>query len=341
MPGNFRANAPVSIRFAQLKQPGSLILVDANGAHRPYMTQSPSSSLTRIFHQEQINFLLTNHIPRRWATLFVGWLSRLENPIVTRLAMAVWQAFAGKIDTTETKKRRFKSLHDCFIRELRPDARPIHGGAGIAVSPCDGIVGAHGTIDGQSIFQVKGSTYTLSELLCDDELVKCYENGQFVTLRLTSTMYHRFHSPCDCRIDTVNYIAGDTWNVNPTALKRIDGLFCKNERAVIELVPKRPMPRIALIPVAAILVAGIKLHFVDDVLDLRYGGPNRLECDARVQRGEELGYFQHGSTIIVLAERPFRLVPDLREGEIIRMGEPLLDITRGARVNTLDDRSKP
>ena len=82
-------------------------------------------------------------------------------------------------------------------------------------------------------FRPRDFAYPLSDLLGDTELVRYYRGGQFATLRLTSSMYHRFHAPYDCRVEQVNYISGDTWNVNPIALKRIERLFCKNERAII------------------------------------------------------------------------------------------------------------
>lgn len=294
---------------------------------RLYMTQSSSVPLVRIFQQERVNFLLTNRIPRRWATLFMGWFSRIENPLVKGISFILWELFAGKIDISEAKRSHFKSLHDCFIRELRPGMRPISSDPDVAVSPCDGIVGAHGTVDGQMVFQAKGFPYTLTDLLCDPRLVERYCDGRYVTLRLKSTMYHRFHAPCDCRVRRVDYISGDTWNVNPIALKRIERLFCKNERAVIDLEPEGQTPQITLVPVAAILVASIKLHFLNEVLDLRYTGPNRLECDASFRRGEELGYFQHGSTIVVFAERAYRIARNLRTGSVVRMGMPLLELS--------------
>ena len=90
--------------------------------------------------------------------------------------------------------------------------------------------------------QVKGFPYTLQDLLGDPELVNAHRNGRYVTLRLTSSMYHRFHAPHDCRVEQVTYISGDTWNVNPIALKRIEKLFCKNERALLQHQAARDRP---------------------------------------------------------------------------------------------------
>ena len=127
-------------------------------------------------------------------------------------------------------------------------------------------------------------------------------------------MYHRFHAPYDCRVEQVTYVSGDTWNVNPIALKRIERLFCKNERAIIRCrLPSGPL--ITLVPVAAILVASIRLHFVDVLLHLRYRGPNTIPCDATLRKGEEMGWFQHGSTMIAFAPPGVQLCAGLRQGE--------------------------
>jgi phosphatidylserine decarboxylase len=191
------------------------------------------------------------------------------------------------------------------------------------VSPCDAIIGAMGQVTAGSVLQAKGFPYTLMDLLADDELVRSYLKGSYVTLRLSSGMYHRFHAPHDCRVEQVTYISGDTWNVNPIALKRIESLFCKNERAVIRcrLVPTGEL--ITMVPVAAILVASVRLHFLDVLLHLRYRGPNTIACDARLHKGEEMGWFQHGSTMIVFAPEGVALCERLRQGSVIRMGEPL------------------
>jgi phosphatidylserine decarboxylase len=272
--------------------------------------------------QEDLNFLLTNRIPRHLSTRFMGWFSRIENPLVCAISIAVWKLFAD-LELDDAKKERFTSLHDCFTRELAEGARPIDERHEILVSPCDGIVGACGTIDGLTVIQAKGFPYTLTDLLGNGQWVDRYRDGSYVTIRITSSMYHRFHAPEAGKVRRVNYISGDTWNVNPIALKRVERLFCKNERAAIELI----LPdgnRVTLVAVAAILVAGIRLHFADVLLNLRYRGTNSIACDASVARGEEMGWFEHGSTIIVLAPKGFGLCKEIAEGRRVRMGEALL-----------------
>jgi len=275
-----------------------------------------------LTQQENLNFLLTNRIPRAALTRFMGWFSRIENPFVRNASIACWRMFSD-LDLSEARKAQFRSLHDCFTRELKPGSRPPDPDPSIVVSPSDAIIGAHGAIEDTRLFQIKGAGYSLIDLLGDPALVEAHRNGRFVTLRLTSSMYHRFHAPHDCLIGQVTFIRGDTWNVNPIALKRIERLFCKNERAVIQtrLVSGQSL---TLVPVAAILVASIRLHFLDIVLNAQTRGPSVFACDVNVGKGEELGWFEHGSTIIVLTEDRFEFCDNVREGARILAGQPLL-----------------
>jgi phosphatidylserine decarboxylase len=225
------------------------------------------SWISRIFQQEELNFLLTNRIPRRLLTQFIGWFSQIEQPLVRDLSIGVWRFFSG-LDLSEARSTQFRSMHDCFIRELKPGARPIDHDPTVLVSPCDAIVGACGTVAGTELFQIKGFPYRLEDLLGDPGLVAAHRNGRYVTLRLTSSMYHRFHAPHDCRVEQVTYISGDTWNVNPIALKRIEQLYCKNERALLRTRLTAGGHLVTLVPVAAVLVASIRLHFLDVLLTL-------------------------------------------------------------------------
>ena len=278
--------------------------------------------ISRLVLQEDLNFLLTNRVPRQLLTRFMGWFSQIESPWLARLSIAVWRLFTD-LDLSEARQTQFRSLHECFTRQLRAGARPVDADPALLVSPSDGIVGACGAIAGTQLIQAKGFPYTLLDLLGDEELVDYYRDGSYVTLRLTSSMYHRFHAPYDCSVNRVTYISGDTWNVNPIALKRVEKLFCKNERALIETTLTGGQ-RITLVPVAAILVASIRLHFLDVLLHLRYRGPNVIPCAARFAKGEEMGWFQHGSTIIVFAPKGFALCAGIAEGARVRMGEGLL-----------------
>jgi len=277
-----------------------------------------------ITQQEQLNFLLTNRIPRRYLTKAMGWYSNIENPLLTKFSLYIWKLFANDLSLSEAKKSEFNSLRDCFIRELKEGARPIDNRENIVTSPCDAIIGACGSIDGTIIYQAKGFPYKLDDLIPDVRLQHKYRNGVYITLRLKSSMYHRFHAPFDCSINQITYISGDTWNVNPIALKRIEKLYCKNERAVVELTTKKLNYNITLVPVAAILVASIKFNCLNTNLDLKYRGPNLINCNAHYKKGDEMGYFQHGSTIILFATSNHKLLENITTDSRVNMGQPLL-----------------
>jgi len=281
----------------------------------------------RLLLQEDLNFLLTNRVPRHALTHFMGWFSGLRQPWLVKCSVAVWRLFT-ELDLAEAKKTRFNSLHEVFTRELKDGARPIDTRSEVLASPCDAIVGACGHVQQGQVLQAKGMPYPLHELLGSAAEATAWEGGIYLTLRLTSSMYHRFHAPADALVEHVRYISGDTWNVNPIALKRVERLFCRNERAVLNmrLGGGAEGHRLAVVPVAAILVASLRLHFLNLRLHLRYGGPAELPCQALVKKGEELGWFEHGSTIIVFAPPGFALADGVEPGARVRMGQALMTL---------------
>ncbi len=275
--------------------------------------------------QEDLNFLLTNRIPRITLTRFMGWWSQLRHPWIVKGSIGVWRWFT-ELDLSEAKHQKFSSLHACFTRELMPGVRPIDPNPSVMSSPCDALIGACGEIRHGSVYQAKGFPYTLESLLSVTELSQRWldllEGGQFITLRLTSSMYHRFHAPCHAHLSHVTYISGDTWNVNPIALTRVKELFCKNERAVLQMKTAEGVPFL-IVPVAAVLVASMRFHAVDVLLNLRYKGPNEIACDADYAKGQEMGWFEHGSTILMFVPPGFTCAEGVATGQKIRMGEAL------------------
>ena len=286
--------------------------------------------IRKIFHkwmlQEDLNFLLTNRIPRITLTRFMGWWSQIRHPWVVKSSMAVWRLFSD-LDLSEAKHQKFDSLHACFTRELKPGARTVNPDPAFMTSPCDAIVGALGTVSQGQVYQAKGFPYQLQTLLGASERSQHWptvlEGGSYLTLRLTSSMYHRFHAPHDVRLKHVTYLSGDTWNVNPVALKRVAELFCKNERAVLHMQTETGVPFL-IVPVAAVLVASMRLHAVDVLLNLRYRGPNEMPCDAFYAKGQEMGWFEHGSTILIFVPPGFEWADGVVSGARVQMGQSLL-----------------
>jgi phosphatidylserine decarboxylase len=284
---------------------------------------STASRFARFFQQEDINFLLTNRVPRIALTRLMGRFSRIHSPLLARISIALWRLFTD-LDLSDAKRQRFDSLHECFTRELLEGARPVDMRPQVLASPCDAIVGACGQVEGTRVFQAKGYPYSIQELFGPSQDTSDFQGGSYVTLRLTSAMYHRFHAPHDIEIEHVSYLSGDTWNVNPIALARIERLFCRNERAVLRARLRHGGHPIAMVPVAAILVASIRLHFLDMLLHLRWPGPNEIPCRAPQAKGQEMGWFEHGSTIIVFAPAGFALAEGIVPGARLRAGQALM-----------------
>lgn len=274
----------------------------------------------RVLQHETLNYALTNHVPRVALTLLMGRLSRIDSPALTRLMLSVWGLFTD-LDLSDAAAAEYRSLRDVFTRALRAGARTFDPDPHVLCSPCDAIVGTCGDVHGTTAWQAKGMPYRLEDLI-GPEAAAVYANGRFVTLRLTSAMYHRFHAPADLHVQRVRYVSGDVFNVNPPALRRIPALFCRNERALIEARLPDGSP-IALVPVAAILVASIRLHFLDVTLHLRWRGAHELPCDARLGRGQEMGWFEHGSTILLFVPAHWRLADGVEPGRVVRAGQAL------------------
>jgi phosphatidylserine decarboxylase len=283
----------------------------------------------RLVAQEDLNFLLTNRVPRIALTKAMGRFSRIESSTLTKLTIAVWRWFIP-LDLSDAKQQHFRSLKDCFTRELKPGARVFDARPDIFTSPSDAIVGATGIVQQGQVYQAKGFPYETAELFGPTQDASAFEGGRFVTLRLTSAMYHRFHAPADGTVEHVTYLSGDTWNVNPVALKRVERLFCRNERAVVRMTLASGHP-VALVPVAAILVASIRLHFLDVLLHLglklESKGANEMPCTAPHVKGQEMGWFEHGSTIIVFVPQGFELAEGIAPGVQIRAGQALLKLS--------------
>ena len=291
------------------------------------MNTTRENPLRRLAAIETLNFALTNRVPRVALTRLMGWYSGLRSPALTRLSLAAWRLFTD-LDLDEAEPQRYESLQQVFTRRLRPGMRPVDPDPAVLASPCDAIVGACGRVAGGQLFQAKGSRYRLEELLPAraglGAVDRPAEGSVYATLRLTSAMYHRFHAPHDLTVRRVHYVSGDAYNVNPAALARLPGLFCRNERAVLQATLARDGATIHLVPVAAILVASIRLHCLDVPLRLHHRGPHEWACEAPARKGDEMGWFEHGSTILVFAPPGYALAAGVRPGQRLRMGEALM-----------------
>ena len=275
--------------------------------------------------RDGVSFVLANRVPRYALTRFMGWFSKVEFAPVRNASLAVWKAFCD-VDLSDARSTEFRSLHEAFVRRLKPGARTVNPDPDLMTSPCDAIIGAFGRIEGGLALQIKGMPYPVVDLFGSAGEAAQFEGGYYVTLRLTPGMYHRFHAPHDLIAEQVRYISGDTWSVNPPALARIGRLFCKNERAPMVVRLEETGHRIVMVPVAAVLVASIRLPWLTGADSVRKGGNRTVRFEHRFEKGEEMGWFEHGSTIVMFTPPDFPPITGLETGQNVKMGEPLFKI---------------
>ncbi|WP_288107478.1 archaetidylserine decarboxylase [Limnobacter sp.] len=268
---------------------------------------------------ETLNFAICNRLPRLAASRLMRSISRIEHPWFVHPALWVWKK-TSRMDLSDSDQAKFKSIHDCFTRGLKPGSRPV--AKATLVSPCDGTLGAFGYVRQGFALQIKSSSYALSELLQNRTLAAQFEGGFYATIRIKPHQYHRLHAPHTGQLQQVHWLHGDQFNINPPALKRIAGLFCRNERLVIQAVHTNG-DKLLIIPVAAVLVGGIQLHAAGHTFSQNYTGDKHIALNTQVEAGQEIGWFEHGSTVIVISEKPLQLGGGLALGSPLKMGEVL------------------
>ncbi|MEO7094846.1 MAG: archaetidylserine decarboxylase, partial [Polyangiales bacterium] len=235
-------------------------------------------------------------------------------------AIAAWVK-RDRIELRDFEDRRFESLSDFFLRRLRDGARPI--GAGL-VAPCDGRIVGSGRIERDTILQVKGIPLSVDRLVHGARPtaprwdLSRYEGGAYVTTFLSPRGYHYVHAPLAAHVADVRWIAGRFFPQNEDALRHIPGIYERNERAVLRL--RVDAHEVAMVLVGASVIGGIELR---DLPRHAWVGPAPYRIDRAVTKGEELGHFRFGSTVVLLL--PPALVPAALPaiGRDVQMGEAL------------------
>jgi len=279
--------------------------------------------------RRRLALALLRALPKHAVSRAAGWVAARQLPRPLR-GPAV-RAFGGAVgvDFDEVRDRldSFPSLQAFFTRALRAGARPIDPAADAFVSPCDGAWGAAGMVAQGQLLQVKGRTYSLAALLGDAAAALRFEGGAFATLYLSPRDYHRFHAPCAARVVRAAYLPGALWPVNRVGVEGIDGLFAVNERLCIFLDVCGAGEDLCLVAVGATNVGKIRVTFDDLTTNLRGAVPERRGYrDVVLAKGDELGRFEFGSTIVLVAA-PARLALDVQAP-----GTPL---RYGARIGSL------
>ncbi len=262
-------------------------------------------------------------LPRRAITRAAGEVAGWSRPSpLVRMAV---RAFARRyrLDMTEVLRplSSYATVRELFTRELRPGARPITEGEGVAVSPADGRVYEAGVATDGRLVQVKGVDYTLAALLADPGEAAAFAGGAYVVVYLSPHDYHRVHAPLGGSITGCSYVRGDLFPVNPASVTTVPGLFTRNERLVILL--DTPAGRCAVVMVGATVVGRLRASF-DPGLAARRAPRAAYRPPRPVDKGAEIGVFDMGSTVICcFAAGRVALDPALVPGRTVRVGQPL------------------
>jgi len=214
-----------------------------------------------------------------------------------------------------------------FTRALRPDARPVDPDPDSLLCPVDGALGEFGAIRDGLLLQAKGHRYSLAQLLGGDPIhAALFRDGSFATLYLSPRDYHRVHLPDDGRLLEMIHVPGRLFSVRPRLLTRVDSLFARNER-VISIFDTAHGP-LAMVLVGAVMVGGIEQVWAGRVTPPRGAEPRRWsyrdgDPEIRIARGQEMGRFSMGSTVIVVAGGALDWRAALSSDQTVRMGEAL------------------
>ena len=239
---------------------------------------------------------------------------------VGRAVLAVYcKAYDVSLDEC-VRRDGFANFDEFFTRDLKPGARPIDERPEVHVCPADGRIDSMGTIDESSTFLVKGRSYRVEDLVGDPEDARRYVGGAGCVVYLSPRDYHRVHAPVAGVVRTVRSLPGDYYPVNSIGLRHVKDLFVRNRRVAIA-IDSRDFGRVTLVMVAAIVVGRVTVSGISgrDVPE----GTHRLASPLSVSRGDEVGVFHLGSTVVMFMERGVPGPWLSREGAV-RLGDPLL-----------------
>ena len=285
--------------------------------------------MTKFTYWQRAKVAFQYIMPQLYLTQFAGWFAQQKWGAVTHFVI---KAFAKKynVDMNEAKKENFsdyESFNQFFIRELKDDARKINENPTALCLPADGRVSQIGHIDDERLLQAKGHFFSLSDLLAgDEELVNTFKNGEFATIYLSPRDYHRVHMPCDATLRKMIYVPGDLFSVNPFLAEHVPNLFARNERVICVFdTAFGPMVQIL---VGATITASMSTVWAGVINPPRTGEVKvwtyQGDSAIKLTKGQEMGAFQLGSTVINLFPvNSVTLAEHLEVDVPVRMGEIL------------------
>ncbi len=276
----------------------------------------------------QLFILLQHLVPQHALSRLVGWLANSELGWIKRPFIHGFARHFGvnMSEAAEPDLDAYPNFNAFFTRALVDGARPLAEAPNALLCPADGSISQIGDISAGSIFQAKGRYYSCEELLGDADQARAFHNGSFATVYLSPKDYHRVHMPIAGELSAQTYIPGDLFSVNPTTAENLDRLFARNERLVCHFDTEvGPM---AMVLVGAMIVAGISTVWDGQVappprepktINYKHAPPG-----VKLTRGEEMGRFLLGSTVILLfPENTVEWDSRFHEGSSTRMGELL------------------
>jgi len=267
-------------------------------------------------------------LPRFWLTALVYRLARIPVPAIKDFLITRFVSlYDVEIDEVELDvPAGFRTFNDFFIRELEDGARPIDASPGSIVSPVDGTLSRSGRLLAGSIMQAKGIDYTLEDLLATDlEQAAALADGSFATIYLAPYNYHRVHAPFDGKVVAARYVPGDLFSVNAATAAYVPGLFRRNERLVLHI--ETPGGPAAMILVGALNVGSISTPWSGQIRPRKSGVVETIDLGNgpdTLRKGDLLGWFNMGSTVIILMPNGHcEWHDDLEPGKTLRMGESI------------------
>jgi phosphatidylserine decarboxylase len=269
--------------------------------------------------------LLVRLLPRRLVSRTAGFLGRRRAPGFALRPILRWYARRFGVDLAEAAHplESYRSFLAFFTRPLRAGARPMPDDPLAIVSPADGRAYRTGTVEAGTVLQAKGVPYALADLLGSAEDAARFEGGTYHVVYLSPGDYHRFHWPLSGHVDTVRHLPGDLWPVNERAVRGVRGLFVRNERVAL-LGRTGCGGAFAFVPVGALNVGSIRLAFHDVRTNRwRRGAPRTWTVDARGRRGDELGRFDFGSSIVLVLSPEAGRLDALEAGARLCVGQPI------------------
>jgi len=275
-------------------------------------------------------------LPRHWLTSVVYRISHIRNQHIKDFLISRFvKLYDVNVDETKLDSPQdYPTLNDFFVRELKDSARLIDQDKNSIVSPVDGMVSVTGSLRADSLIQAKGLTYTLDDLLATDVSESAsYIDGRFATLYLAPYNYHRVHAPFDSELVAARYVPGDLFSVNAATVRKVSGLFRRNERLVMHF--KTALGPAVLIFVGALNVGSISTPWSGELRPRKSGIVDAIDIsghDTNIRKGDLLGWFNMGSTVILLLpDGAAEWREDLESGDALRMGESIGTLSVGAK----------